>query len=141
MLDDEIVCLGSRSGTVPQQHPVTGERDPALDLKLDLITVQGILMHVEGSSGAEPYSMLFRRVDTPVVQIGRRSGYELDRRSLDDQTSAMFRCAVVSRKHAKIAFSDGGHVRPFLLRMSRIANKCFTGLHHRPWIPSRNSHS
>jgi len=105
MLDDEIVCLGSRSAT---GRPLTGERDKSLDLRPELIAVVGIVMHVEGPL---PYSMHFRRADTSVVQIGRRSGYERDGRSEDDHTSAMFRCAVVSRKHAKIAFSDSGHVR------------------------------
>lgn len=56
--------------------------------------------------------MQFRRTNTSVVHIGRRSGFDSDRRSEDAELgNAMFRCAVVSRKHAKIAFSDSGLVR------------------------------
>ena len=56
--------------------------------------------------------MLFRRANTSVVHIGRRSGFDSDKRSEDAELgNAMFRCAVVSRKHAKIAFSDSGLVR------------------------------
>lgn len=56
--------------------------------------------------------MLFRRANTSVVHIGRRSGFDPDKRSEDAELgNAMFRCAVVSRKHAKIAFSDSGLVR------------------------------
>lgn len=69
-------------------------------------------MHVEKSGGTEAYDMLFRRANTSVVHIGRRSGFDSDKRSEDAELgNAMFRCAVVSRKHAKIAFSDSGLVR------------------------------
>lgn len=69
--------------------------------------------------------MLFRRANTSVVHIGRRSGFDSDRRS-DDMGlgSAMFRCAVVSRKHAKIAFSDSGLVRSIICSHSLLANHC-----------------
>jgi hypothetical protein len=45
-----------------------------------------------------------------VIEIGRRSGADVDPED-DELESAMFRCAVVSRKHAKIAFTDAGKVR------------------------------
>ncbi|KAF8962825.1 hypothetical protein BDZ97DRAFT_1073926 [Flammula alnicola] len=98
-MDDEIVFLGTSMpqadalpATRPAQRPVTG-----------------ISLHVEKQGGIDGYRMLFRRANTSVVHIGRRSGSETDRRLDDDASAARFRCAVVSRKHAKIAFSDSGH--------------------------------
>ncbi|KAF8952464.1 hypothetical protein BDZ97DRAFT_761244 [Flammula alnicola] len=98
-MDDEIVFLGKSMpqadvlpATRPAQRPVTG-----------------ISLHVEKQGGIDGYRMLFRRANTSVVHIGRRSGSETDRRLDDDGSAARFRCAVVSRKHAKIAFSDSGH--------------------------------
>ncbi|KAF8814569.1 hypothetical protein BYT27DRAFT_7230489 [Phlegmacium glaucopus] len=97
MLDDDIVYLGTRNNasTPPGRSPQR--------------PVTGIALHIEKSGGIEAYGMLFRRTNTSVVHIGRRSGFDSDRRSEDAELgNAMFRCAVVSRKHAKIAFSDSG---------------------------------
>ncbi|KAF8962821.1 hypothetical protein BDZ97DRAFT_2076146 [Flammula alnicola] len=98
-MDDEIVFLGTSMSqadvlpaTRPAQRPVTG-----------------VSLHVEKQGGIDGYRMLFRRANTSVVHIGRRSGSETDRRLDDEASVARFRCAVVSRKHAKIAFSDSGH--------------------------------
>ncbi|KIM44075.1 hypothetical protein M413DRAFT_25557 [Hebeloma cylindrosporum] len=91
MLDDDIVFLGSTSHP-PAVRPVTG-----------------IVLHVEKRGNVDGFSLTFRKANTTVVHIGRRSGFEVDKRSKDqEQSNAMFRCAVVSRKHAKIAFSDIG---------------------------------
>lgn len=69
--------------------------------------------------------MLFRRTNTSVVHIGRRSGFDSDRRSEDAELgNAMFRCAVVSRKHAKIAFSDSGLVRFIISSHWLVADHC-----------------
>ncbi|KAF8151653.1 hypothetical protein B0H34DRAFT_810671 [Crassisporium funariophilum] len=96
MLDDEIVFLGSKQPLTPSARPQR--------------PVTGIALHIEKSGGTDAYGMLFRRANTSVVHIGRRSGFDTDRRSQDSElANAMFRCAVVSRKHAKIAFSDSGH--------------------------------
>lgn len=69
--------------------------------------------------------MLFRRANTSVVHIGRRSGFDSDKRSEDaEQGNAMFRCAVVSRKHAKIAFSDSGLVRFIICSHCLVPDHC-----------------
>ena len=82
-------------------------------------------MHIEKSGGIEAYDMLFRRANTSVVHIGRRSGFDSDKRSEDAELgNAMFRCAVVSRKHAKIAFSDSGLVRYHHLSSLSGADHC-----------------
>lgn len=79
----------------------------------------GIGLHIERSSNTPAYGMVFRRASTSVIHIGRRPGTDPERRSQDiEDGNAMFRCAVVSRKHAKIALSDSGHVRLTLTRRS-----------------------
>jgi hypothetical protein len=112
---DDIVCLGSNSPSEgPNQHRVTGERIRALDARHDLIAgTVGIVLHVEKSGENAAYNLVFKRGNASVVEIGRRSGQEPDN-GHSPLTSAMFRCAVVSRKHAKIVFSDSGHVRSLI---------------------------
>ncbi|KAF5319714.1 hypothetical protein D9619_008603 [Psilocybe cf. subviscida] len=93
MLDDEIVFLGSSNpltGAGASQRPVTG-----------------ISLHVQKNGIVEAHTLTFRRATTSVIEIGRRSGADLDPED-DELENAMFRCAVVSRKHAKIAFTDAG---------------------------------
>ncbi|CAA7264543.1 unnamed protein product [Cyclocybe aegerita] len=94
LLDDEIVFLGTRHPQTPPQvqRPVTG-----------------VVLHVEKCGLIDGHSLTFRRANSSIVHIGRRSGFEPDRRP-QDTDNAMFRCAVVSRKHARITFSDSGHV-------------------------------
>ncbi|TFK38509.1 hypothetical protein BDQ12DRAFT_683771 [Crucibulum laeve] len=74
--------------------------------------VTGIVLHVEKSDKRDAFKLIYRRVSTSVVHIGRRPGNEPDDLSdadlKDDEGCAKFRCAVVSRKHAKIMFSDSG---------------------------------
>jgi len=108
---DEIVCLGSNFPTdSTNQHRVSGKRNRALDLRHHLIEeIAGVVLRVKQPA---EYNLTFYREKTSVVQIGRRSGHEPDNAHSVPLTSAMFRCAVVSRKHAKIVFSDSGHVRP-----------------------------
>ncbi|KAF9782468.1 hypothetical protein BJ322DRAFT_1111329 [Thelephora terrestris] len=53
----------------------------------------------------------FDKVETPVINIGRMPSSRANELELDlDIDLAWFRCAVVSRKHAKICFADSGHV-------------------------------
>ena len=55
----------------------------------------------------------FDKSDTPVINIGRMPSSRVNELELDldlDLDLAWFRCAVVSRKHAKICFADSGHV-------------------------------
>lgn len=73
-------------------------------------------MHIEKSRSEPAFNMVFRKATTSVVHIGRRPGSEPERKERDTTTGkAMFRCAVVSRKHAKILFTDTGVVRIHLL--------------------------
>ncbi|KAF9530688.1 hypothetical protein CPB83DRAFT_892335 [Crepidotus variabilis] len=111
MIEDEIVCLGSSLAVEgAYQRPILGERAQPLRLRHDhLIAIAGVILHVEKSAESPEFSLLFKRANTTVVHIGRRSGNEPDKRFEEDLTNAMFRCAVVSRKHAKIVFSDSGH--------------------------------
>lgn len=116
---DEIQFLGSRPAQIQAsdhpvrsaQRPVTGEGcHRCVRTRSDSYFV-GIALHIEKSGSNDAYGMIFRRTNTSVVHIGRRPGTEMDRRSQDNELGkAMFRCAVVSRKHAKIAFSDSGNV-------------------------------
>ena len=111
MLDDDIVCLGSTNPATGR--PVTGEGSSLLDTRYhsDRLCLAGIVLHVEKRGNIDGFSLTFRKANTTVVHIGRRSGFEVDTRSKDqEQSNAMFRCAVVSRKHARIAFSDAGQV-------------------------------
>lgn len=53
----------------------------------------------------------FDKSETPVINIGRMPSSRANEPELDlDLDLAWFRCAVVSRKHAKICFADSGHV-------------------------------
>lgn len=55
----------------------------------------------------------FDKSETPVINIGRMPSSRVNELELDldlDLDLAWFRCAVVSRKHAKICFADSGHV-------------------------------
>lgn len=127
MLEDEIMYMGSRPASHSKSNRIlsssqatataTGETEHSSSSSLadqwDLRL--GITLHVEKSGNEEPYRMMFRRANTSVVHIGRRppAADDADRRTKDNESGrAMFRCPVVSRKHAKIAFSDSGYVCP-----------------------------
>ncbi|KAF9466729.1 hypothetical protein BDZ94DRAFT_1319246 [Collybia nuda] len=98
MLDDDIQYMGTRPATrAVSDSPFLAHQ-----------SVTGIIMHIERSSSNAPYDLIFRRANSNVIQIGRRPGTEAEQKQ-GDNVGAMFRCAVVSRKHAKIAFSDSGH--------------------------------
>ncbi|KAM6499494.1 hypothetical protein JOM56_005002 [Amanita muscaria] len=103
MLDDEVEYLGSRPAKPPSvSDPMTHHRP-----------VTGITVHVEKSGSAPAYDLSFHKADSRVVQIGRRPGTDIDKY---DPGKAMFRCPVVSRKHAKITFTDAGSVYLFDLQ-------------------------
>ncbi|KAJ3563864.1 hypothetical protein NP233_g8661 [Leucocoprinus birnbaumii] len=98
MLDDEIQYLGSRIKL----------RDPPRYMQR---TVNGVALHIEKSDGNEGYVLTFNRDRSSTVHVGRRPGNENESRTLDQENGrAMFRCAVVSRRHAKIVFTDSGNV-------------------------------
>jgi hypothetical protein len=87
------------------------------------LTLSGVALHIE-SGDQPPYGMLFRRSHFKVVDIGRRpGGTNIEKRhEPTDCGRAMFRCPVISRKHAKITFSDSGHVRPPSISISHLFN-------------------
>ncbi|KAF6752669.1 hypothetical protein DFP72DRAFT_448763 [Ephemerocybe angulata] len=95
MSDNEIEFLGSNPAVPPAlQRPATG-----------------IVLHVESYGSDDSYRLAFSRLNSSVIHVGRRPGIESESRTRDiDSGRVMFRCPVVSRKHAKIAFSDSGHV-------------------------------
>jgi hypothetical protein len=75
--------------------------------------VTGIVLHVQPSDVETRCEMVYYKSRTAVVNIGRQSsGGDTDKKPGDTESnnSAMFKCPVISRRHAKIAFSDSGHV-------------------------------
>ena len=76
-------------------------------LHLELTFVLGITLHIEKSGSSAAYDLVFHKAESSVVQIGRRPGTENDK---PDPGKAMFRCPVVSRRHAKFTFTDAGSV-------------------------------
>lgn len=118
MLDDDIQYLGSR--IKPRDNPLYPQRNvTGMLLSLyfafkALMGCPGAALHIEKSDGNDPYVLTFNRDNSSTVHIGRRPGTEIESRTLDQEKGrAMFRCAVVSRRHAKIAFSDSGNVCAF----------------------------
>lgn len=81
-------------GLVPYSHP----------------QVTGLTLTV--TAGEDVSRVLrFDKLETPVINIGRMPSSRASEPELDlDLDLAWFRCAVVSRKHAKICFADSGHV-------------------------------
>lgn len=98
MPDDDIQYLGS----------CIKSRDPPRSMQR---IVNGIVLYIEKSDENEPYFLKFGRDESPSILVGRRPGVESEYPTLDhDNDRAMFRCAVVSRRHAKIVFTNSGNV-------------------------------
>ncbi|KAG2002460.1 NWD2 [Coprinopsis cinerea AmutBmut pab1-1] len=89
MSDEEIEYIGTQRAL---KRPLTG-----------------IALNVEKYDNNDAYRLVFNRANGCVIHIGRRPGADSTRSHDNDSGNAMFRCAVVSRKHAKIAFSDNGN--------------------------------
>ncbi|KAI0086852.1 hypothetical protein BDY19DRAFT_995594 [Irpex rosettiformis] len=69
----------------------------------------GISLHVEGN-GIEPAQVLtFLKDKTPTFTIGRKSTQARHSRASTSDT-ALFRCPVISRRHAQISFLENGTV-------------------------------
>jgi hypothetical protein len=117
MLDDDIQYMGTR----PAQRAVSdspfsarqtiygGVNQSEVEEHRLIALITDIVLHIERSATDSPYELIFSRASTDVVHIGRLSSTEVERWH-GDSTSALFKCAVVSRSHAKIVFSDSGHV-------------------------------
>ena len=117
MLDDDIQYMGTKPAhrTVPEsplskRQTIYGVVNQSEVEEHRLIAlIPAISLHIEKSVTDSPYELIFSRANTDVVHIGRLSSSEVERWH-GDSTSAHFKCAVVSRSHAKIVFSDSGHV-------------------------------
>lgn len=85
------------------------------------------MLYIEKSDENEPYFLKFGRDESPSILVGRRPGVESEYPTLDhDNDRAMFRCAVVSRRHAKIMFTNSGNVctSAFVGRHRQLADGC-----------------
>lgn len=83
-------------------------------------SAQGLSAWDEVEEVSSSHGMVFRKAASSVVHIGRRptvDGAGAVKEGGDD-ASAMFRCAVVSRLHAKVVFTDSGNVSLFLSVLS-----------------------
>lgn len=72
-------------------------------------------MHVDKYGDNEPQILTFFKSRTKVIDIGRKSTQSKGK-IVREGASALFRCPVISRKHAKITFADYGSVRLPLIR-------------------------
>ncbi|KAI0631802.1 hypothetical protein C8Q77DRAFT_1128959 [Trametes polyzona] len=72
-----------------------------------LTSVEGIVLHVNEYEGHPPEALSYSKSDSRTISVGRRpsQGY-----APDEPERALFRCPVVSRKHAKITFTEYGNV-------------------------------
>ncbi|KAF8196707.1 hypothetical protein K438DRAFT_1825438 [Mycena galopus ATCC 62051] len=98
--DDCIQYLGTRPAAraLPSPPFLSNSQRP----------VTGVALYIEKSATEAGHGLIFRKADEPVVHIGRRPGSDSDKRK-SEPGKAFFTCPVVSRHHAKIAFSDSGH--------------------------------
>ncbi|KAJ7257912.1 hypothetical protein B0H12DRAFT_462987 [Mycena haematopus] len=98
--DDCIQYLGTRPAAraLPSPPFLSSSQRP----------VTGVALYIEKSAAEPGHGMIFRKAEEPVVHIGRRPGSDGDK-CKTEPGKAFFTCPVVSRHHAKIAFSDSGH--------------------------------
>lgn len=69
---------------------------------------EGISLTVDECGSQPAQTLKFWKSNTRVVEIGRRSAQA--KGNEPDGKQALFRCPVISRKHAKITFSEFGNV-------------------------------
>ncbi|KAF5378660.1 hypothetical protein D9757_009558 [Collybiopsis confluens] len=95
MLDDDIQFLGvSNTTSKPRAiHPSAN-------------SVTGFALHIEKNGNEAGFRMMFPKVNTNTVVVGRKPPGTVSYES--DNSKAMFRCPVVSRSHAKFTFTDSG---------------------------------
>jgi len=98
--DDCIQYLGTRPAirALPSPPFLSSSQRP----------VTGVALYIEKTATEPGHGLIFRKAEEPVVHIGRRPGSDGDKRK-SEPGKAFFTCPVVSRHHAKIAFSDSGH--------------------------------
>ncbi|CAL1701853.1 unnamed protein product [Somion occarium] len=69
----------------------------------------GLVLHLDGWGELQPLTLRFYKDRTKVVHIGRKSAQNSGEYVATDDR-ALFRCAVVSRQHAKLIFTEHGNV-------------------------------
>ena len=91
-----------------ERSNLTGVSHRASRTSLPLLSrVEGIVLHVEANDAQPSENLTFYKAHSRTIAIGRKSsqgGTE------HDPERALFRCPVVSRKHAKITFTEYGNV-------------------------------
>ncbi|KAJ4476785.1 hypothetical protein C8R41DRAFT_524554 [Lentinula lateritia] len=92
MIEDDIQFLGF---STPRPRP-------------SVQAVTGFDLHIEKNGAESGHCMMFRRVNTNTVVVGRKQPQHGSDIYDSDSSSAMFRCPVVSRAHAKFTFSESG---------------------------------
>ncbi|KAI0667506.1 hypothetical protein C8Q78DRAFT_982357 [Trametes maxima] len=75
-----------------------------------LIRVQGIVLYVEDTGEQPPKALSFTKSASCTVSVGRKPSQTSGGDVASDPERALFRCPVVSRKHAKITFTEYGNV-------------------------------
>ncbi|OSD02279.1 hypothetical protein PYCCODRAFT_1435613 [Trametes coccinea BRFM310] len=71
-------------------------------------SIQGIVLHVEAYGDEPAESLCYSKAASRTISVGRKSSS--GRVLPEDAGRALFRCPVVSRKHAKITFTEHGQV-------------------------------
>ncbi|KAI0764225.1 hypothetical protein BD413DRAFT_578545 [Trametes elegans] len=79
----------------------------ALRGRATLIRLEGIVLHVKQCDGQAPEALSYKKASSRTIAVGRKSSQG---DVPDDPERAQFRCPVVSRKHAKITFTEFGNV-------------------------------
>ncbi|KAJ3876034.1 hypothetical protein F5051DRAFT_46643 [Lentinula edodes] len=92
MLEDDIQFLGF---STPRPRP-------------SVQAVTGFDLHIEKNGAEVNHCMMFRKVNTNTVVVGRKQPQHGSDIYDSDSSSALFRCPVVSRAHAKFTFSESG---------------------------------
>ncbi|SJL09210.1 uncharacterized protein ARMOST_12586 [Armillaria ostoyae] len=103
-MDDEIEYMGTKPACLNRlasNRPFLGALQPT-----------GIILHIEKYGGELSETLTFQKPKGNTIAIGRRPPtVDADQLKRDqEEGKAMFRCPVVSRKHAQITFSDAGNI-------------------------------
>lgn len=72
----------------------------------------GITLSVDECGPQPAKTLKFWKSNARFIEIGRRSAQA--KGNEDSERQALFRCPVISRRHAKITFSEFGNVRPLI---------------------------
>ncbi|KAI0808295.1 hypothetical protein C8Q74DRAFT_1232557 [Fomes fomentarius] len=69
--------------------------------------ITGVVLHVEENDEQPSETLTFHKTRSRTIAVGRKSSQGV---AESDPARALFRCPVVSRKHAKITFTECGNV-------------------------------